>query len=194
MDIYGAIRSGNNDFCPFLYQGQYYDKETGLAYNRFRYYSPDTGMYISQDPIGLAGNNPNIYAYVEDSNSIIDVLGLSSGFVYGLHPPATDVGDKGVHFGSHALYPDGSKVEVSIRPDYKGGVTFRPSHPGKVKKGAKYVAAFEKGVKEIEGLLTDPKVRAKVINQIDNNLFKQFPDKGMEWKMLKKAVQNMGCS
>jgi len=42
-------------FIPFLYQGQYYDFETGLCYNRFRYYSPETGAYISQDPIGLAG-------------------------------------------------------------------------------------------------------------------------------------------
>ncbi|MFL0183214.1 RHS repeat-associated core domain-containing protein [Tenacibaculum maritimum] len=30
-----------------------------MYYNRFRYYSPDTGTYISQDPIGLRGNNPN---------------------------------------------------------------------------------------------------------------------------------------
>ena len=55
-------------FIPFLYQGQYYDVETKLAYNRYRYYSPETGAYISQDPIRLNGNNPNLYAYVEDSN------------------------------------------------------------------------------------------------------------------------------
>ena len=61
---------------PFLYQGQYYDFETKLAYNRFRYYDPETGAYISQDPIGLSGNNPNLYAYVEDSNWWVDVFGL----------------------------------------------------------------------------------------------------------------------
>ena len=43
-----------NDY-PFRYQGQYEDSETGLYYNRFRYYDPSTGAYISQDPIGLAG-------------------------------------------------------------------------------------------------------------------------------------------
>lgn len=42
LDIYGNCRKGDNDFIPFLYQGQYYDSETGLAYNRFRYYSPET--------------------------------------------------------------------------------------------------------------------------------------------------------
>lgn len=76
LDIYGRVRKGDNSFVPFLYQGQYYDEETDLAYNRFRYYSPDTGMYISQDPIGLAGGMPNMYAYVYDNNSQFDPLGL----------------------------------------------------------------------------------------------------------------------
>lgn len=47
-----------------------------LSYKQFRFYSPDTGTYISQDPIGLAGNNPNFYAYVPDSNSWVDPFGL----------------------------------------------------------------------------------------------------------------------
>lgn len=46
-----------NVTVPFLFQGQYYDYETELAYNRFRYYSPNMGCYISQDPIGLVGDN-----------------------------------------------------------------------------------------------------------------------------------------
>ncbi|WP_278636474.1 RHS repeat-associated core domain-containing protein [Capnocytophaga sputigena] len=55
---------------PFLYQGQYYDFETNLAYNR--YYNPETGAYISQDPIGLASANPTLYGYVGDPNILID--------------------------------------------------------------------------------------------------------------------------
>ena len=67
LDIYGRVKreikasSLGDDvrpFIPFFYQGQYYDFETKLAYNRFRYYSPETGAYISQDPIRLSGNNP----------------------------------------------------------------------------------------------------------------------------------------
>ena len=75
----GKVRflKGEEDFIPFRYQGQYYDKETKLCYNRFRYYAPETGLYISQDPIELAGNNPNFYAYVFDSNIQVDVFGLS---------------------------------------------------------------------------------------------------------------------
>ncbi|QPB80497.1 hypothetical protein EHE21_14395 [Proteus sp. GOKU] len=39
--------------CHFRFVGQYEDKESGLYYNRFRYYDKDTGQYISPDPIGL---------------------------------------------------------------------------------------------------------------------------------------------
>ena len=61
---------------PFLFQGQYYDYETGLAYNRFRYYSPELGRYISEDPIRLLGGI-TLHAYVEDSLMGLDPLGLS---------------------------------------------------------------------------------------------------------------------
>ena len=62
--------------CPFRYPGQYADGETGLYYNRFRYYDPVAGQYISQDPIGLQGGNPTLYGYVEDVNRAIDLFGL----------------------------------------------------------------------------------------------------------------------
>jgi RHS repeat-associated protein len=79
LDIYGKVRTfaGRSlSDCPFRYQGQYEDAETGLYYNRFRYYSPEEGIYLSQDPIGLAGNNPTLYGYVKDVNSWIDSSGL----------------------------------------------------------------------------------------------------------------------
>lgn len=79
IDSYGnqKIQKGDQGFCNFLYQGQTLDVETGLAYNRFRYYSPKEGMYISQDPIGLAGGNPTLYGYVHDPNGWIDPFGLN---------------------------------------------------------------------------------------------------------------------
>ena len=61
---------------PFLFQGQYYDHETELAYNRFRYYSPELGRYISENPIRFASGILSLYSYVEDTNQIIDPLGL----------------------------------------------------------------------------------------------------------------------
>lgn len=77
-DIYGKVRKlakGSLNDCPFRYQGQYEDVETGLYYNRFRYYSADEGVYLSQDPIRLESGEPNFYSYVRDSNSEIDPFG-----------------------------------------------------------------------------------------------------------------------
>ena len=78
LDMDGNVieETGNKGMVPFLFQGQYYDRETGLAYNRFRYYSPKMGMYVSQDPIGLAGGILNLYGYVSDTNISCDYFGL----------------------------------------------------------------------------------------------------------------------
>jgi RHS repeat-associated protein len=51
---------------PFRFPGQYYDPETGLHYNYFRYYNPQTGRYITPDPIGLEGGI-NLFAYVANN-------------------------------------------------------------------------------------------------------------------------------
>ena len=79
LDIFGRKRrkdNNNSSFIPFKYQGQYEDIETGLYYNRFRYYDLKIGNYISQDPIRLAGNNPTLYGYVGDLNKWADVFSL----------------------------------------------------------------------------------------------------------------------
>ena len=47
---------------PFRLQNQYVDCETELHYNFFRYYKPDVGRFVNQDPIGLSGGD-NLYLY-----------------------------------------------------------------------------------------------------------------------------------
>ena len=62
---------------PFKQMGQYEDEELGgLYYNRFRYYDSGSGVYISRDPISIEGGL-NIYAYVKDSNILVDIFGLT---------------------------------------------------------------------------------------------------------------------
>ncbi|MBE7649230.1 RHS repeat-associated core domain-containing protein [Tenacibaculum finnmarkense] len=78
LDSNGKVKTGDNSSCPFLFQGQYYDAEIELAYNRFRYYNPDDGRYISVDPIGLLSGEFGFYNYVGDSNGWVDVFGLTS--------------------------------------------------------------------------------------------------------------------
>ncbi|WP_425322026.1 RHS repeat-associated core domain-containing protein, partial [Burkholderia paludis] len=61
---------------PIRFQGQYFDHETGLHYNRYRYYDPNSGRFISRDPIGLAGGL-NQHAYAPNPVEWIDPLGLA---------------------------------------------------------------------------------------------------------------------
>ena len=61
-----------------LYAGQWQDVESGLCYNRFRYYEPETGMYLVSDPLGLLGGEQT-YRYVPNPLRWIDPLGLNKG-------------------------------------------------------------------------------------------------------------------
>ena len=72
-DIWGKITDQSIRF-----QGQWHDPETGLHYNRFRYYDPDVGRFIHQDPIGLLGGN-NLYQYAPNPLVWIDPLGWWKG-------------------------------------------------------------------------------------------------------------------
>ncbi|BDB19403.1 type IV secretion protein Rhs [Pseudomonas sp. CYM-20-01] len=62
---------------PLRFQGQYFDPESGLHYNRHRYYNPDVGRYLTPDPVKLAGGI-NVYLYVPNPTGWIDPLGLNN--------------------------------------------------------------------------------------------------------------------
>jgi RHS repeat-associated protein len=77
IGVYGDLGDldGERQACPFRWPGQYEDAETGLYYNRFRYYDAESGEYVSQDPTILFGGlNP--YQYVGDPTRGCDPLGL----------------------------------------------------------------------------------------------------------------------
>ncbi|BBA32864.1 Rhs family protein [Methylocaldum marinum] len=77
---------------PIRLQGQYEDGETGIHYNRHRYFDPESGLFGAQDPIGLCGGlNP--YQYAANSLGWIDPLGLQCkpGYQY-RQGKATDPG------------------------------------------------------------------------------------------------------
>ena len=63
-------------YQPFRLQNQYADRETGLHYNFFRYYEPDVGRFVNQDPIGLEGGE-NLYQFALNTQNWIDPNGLT---------------------------------------------------------------------------------------------------------------------
>ncbi|EJM22712.1 RHS repeat-associated core domain-containing protein, partial [Pseudomonas sp. GM25] len=79
---YGKVTSlelATEDYLnqPLRFQGQYFDDESGLHYNRHRYYDPDVGRYLTPDPVKLAGGL-NQYRYVPNPTGWVDPLGLTS--------------------------------------------------------------------------------------------------------------------
>jgi RHS repeat-associated protein len=66
---------------PLRYPGHYFDPETGLHYNRNRYYSPELGRYLQTDPAGLAGGI-NSYGYRTRPLTTVDIDGLGQAVAF----------------------------------------------------------------------------------------------------------------
>jgi RHS repeat-associated protein len=71
-----AWAADSSTYTPLRFPGQYYDPETGLHYNYFRHYDPETAHYLTPDPLGLAPA-PNPASYVDNPQTGTDILGLA---------------------------------------------------------------------------------------------------------------------
>ncbi|MEB3215344.1 MAG: RHS repeat-associated core domain-containing protein [Nostocales cyanobacterium 94392] len=84
-DSFGEILGQTNSSVGdrFTFAGREFDSETGLYYNRARYYDANLGRFISQDPIGFAGEDANLYRYVgNDPVNATDPSGLVAALQY----------------------------------------------------------------------------------------------------------------
>ncbi|MPY50287.1 putative T7SS-secreted protein [Streptomyces acidicola] len=71
-----AWATNSTTYTPLRFPGQYYDPESGLHYNYFRHYDPETARYLTPDPLGLAPS-PNPASYVYNPHTRSDSLGLA---------------------------------------------------------------------------------------------------------------------
>jgi RHS repeat-associated protein len=123
---------------PLRFQGQYFDQESGLHYNRHRYYNPDIGRYLTPDPVKLAGGI-NSYQYTPTPTGWVDPLGLSAcpggdgcKLAYRAEEPATKAR---VSTGDLEA-PKGAESELSRRGAFNrakiiGGIP-KTQHPKRV--------------------------------------------------------------
>ena len=120
FDPWGNQVDGSNPqrlYQPIRMQGQHYDEESGMHYNRHRYYDPALGRYISQDPIGLAGGM-NLYLYPVNPVQFVDPLGLAQVCTRplngssGIRTSGITGLDLGI-FHEHIFFDDGSNIGYS---------------------------------------------------------------------------------
>jgi RHS repeat-associated protein len=78
FDSFGTLTASTGTLTnPFQYTGREFDSETGLFYNRYRFYDPIVGRFLSEDPSGFGGGK-NFYRYVKNSpTGSVDPLGLA---------------------------------------------------------------------------------------------------------------------
>jgi RHS repeat-associated protein len=79
-ETFGKVSAASGETTAIRFPGQYADEETGLHYNRYRYYDPEAGRYISPDPINLSGG-PNLYAYGPNPIGWFDPMGWEHGML-----------------------------------------------------------------------------------------------------------------
>ena len=76
QEAWGEARALVDDLANSIrLQGQYEDRETGLHYNRHRYFDPLAGQFVTQDPLGM-GAGPHPYQYAANASTWVDPLGL----------------------------------------------------------------------------------------------------------------------
>ena len=90
-------------YQPFRLQNQYADRETGLHYNFFRYYEPNVGRFVSQDPIGLMGGE-NLYWFAPNAQDWVDPLG-ESGYKLRLSMESQNMFRPNSSWQTHHLIP-----------------------------------------------------------------------------------------
>ncbi|WP_052442975.1 RHS repeat-associated core domain-containing protein [Streptacidiphilus neutrinimicus] len=117
-----AWPASSTAYTPLRFPGQYFDPETRLHYNLFRYYDPETARYTSPDPLGLLPG-PNPQAYVPNPLLWIDPLGLSAHKRSG-EPQEINWSPKSVKTFGHAFKDHGQKKTIQQMADRarnKGG-------------------------------------------------------------------------
>ena len=85
-----------------------------MYFNRFRYYDPGAGQYVSQDPIGLQGGDPTLYGYVGDTSTYVDPFGLADYYHATGSPSHTTSIMKGID-------PSAGRPDLDFNPAGRGG-------------------------------------------------------------------------
>jgi RHS repeat-associated protein len=131
-EAFGKVHSESGPTVDtiFGFTGRYFDDDTGLQWNLNRWYDPGVGRWLSEDPIGFAAGDPNLYRYVGNSvGAYVDPEGLETVVMVHATTPeaASNIVTNGLQPGIDRLRwlssPDaagsGASVQATVRMQYK---------------------------------------------------------------------------
>ncbi|HEM7891977.1 MULTISPECIES: RHS repeat-associated core domain-containing protein [Burkholderia] len=143
---------------PIRFPGQYFDHETGLHYNRHRYYDPHGARYITKDLLGFAGGL-NLYLYAGGNPlTSLDPLGLDTVVIHGRGILSNPFGHVAIGFPGQRVYSYGTGTPLG------GGVT------DYLEKQAKYRDTTVYTIK------TTPQQEAEMLEKIQEYRNTPLPD------------------
>jgi RHS repeat-associated protein len=116
-----AWAADSTAYTPLRFPGQYFDPETGLHYNYFRHYDPETARYLTTDPLGLEPSD-NPASYVHNPHAWVDPLGLK--------PCVPRIKDGGWDLRNHN--------PLDVVPDHATKRDLTPDPNGGAQKGVEY--------------------------------------------------------
>ncbi|HIH2752969.1 TPA: RHS repeat-associated core domain-containing protein, partial [Burkholderia lata] len=185
---------------PLRYAGQYADDSTGLHYNTFRFYDPDVGRFINQDPIGLLGGD-NLYVYASNPGGWIDPLGLAGDPANATHITYVGIKD-GMPYVGYASKPGlGHSAEDVLKYRYPNTGSFdvapEPIYRGEGQAGKNVARGLEQRTFESYGGLkgTSNKQNPVGINNANKDVYLSAADEHLATKSNtpKSGSGGMGC-
>ncbi|MFS2100434.1 RHS repeat domain-containing protein [Variovorax sp. Varisp85] len=139
---------------PIRFQGQYFDDETGLHYNRYRYYDPVSGRFVSKDPIKLLGGL-NLQLYAPSPTEWIDPWGLASCSLY----RSMKTGADGLPLPEPTARGLGARIPGDLSADEHGnvhpntgGISVAPHTPGNLPSHRRPASLGGTGKDEVWGI------------------------------------------
>ncbi|MDG4597263.1 MAG: RHS repeat-associated core domain-containing protein [Candidatus Contendobacter sp.] len=170
------------------FPGQYYDEESGLHYNYFRDYDPNTGRYIQSDPIGLAGGI-NTYAYVEGNPlSSSDPSGLAASYcvrnptALGCGPLEGGFGGGMSRGGTATAGPDPVGFCLKLIGSVIGALAGSDACSGGGGGGSQGDCSDCSGIQaEINELIDELETRLRHLREDRNHLYENRPTGSFSW-------------
>ena len=156
---------------PIRLQGQYWDVETALHYNRFRYFCPIVGCFVSKDPIGI-GASPNPYFYGWNTFSWLDPYGLAPVKVYDIVSYGTKQAGLEMHHGVLDVWASHNVPDYVSRASHNPAIALTKSEHDFTKKAYRDWLENKTG-RRVGGSVDWSKVSRVEINKLSERMFEE---------------------